>query len=125
MIPMTELGEIISTTVISDASETLVGEGCPRNALGLSCLIPQFECLCSLVTDWDVTRGIDGMETKIVHLRLSLVRGRDVAEAVMDSIDMTGLNADYQASQSEVTASLSMRRPENIGVKASVTGTEA
>lgn len=122
---MNELGEIISTTVLSHGPVTTEGAGCPRTALGLACLLPDFPCTCTLVEGWEFTIETgDGTEPKAVHLRLTLTRGRDTAEAVMDSIDLTGLNVDYQASHSEVTASLSMRRPENIGVKTFMAGSD-
>lgn len=117
---MGELGEVISTAVISNASVATWGEGCPREAMGLSCLIPHYECVCGLVSSYTIEQASDVNGPTGLVLTLTVVPGQ--ARAVMDSIDKTGLRADFVASNREVQASFHLRRPENHRLRSFLLG---
>src|SRR5687767_7496725 len=114
----------VFTHVIS--SESITSEGveweahtCPREFLGLVCMVPAYSCLCGLVdgSKAETITNADGVPER-VNLTLSLTPGESEPVAVMQSIDMTGYKADYRVSHNEVVASFNLRRHQNDGLRA-------
>lgn len=110
---MTELAFVISSTALTDETDAAVQGRCPRESLGLSCMIPHYSCLCELVGTCTIeTVKNDSGGTALV-LSMTLRQGKD-AQAVMTGIDLMAYKADFQVSRSAVVASFNMRRPQNV-----------
>jgi hypothetical protein len=114
---MTELTHVISSTPLTEESDAAVEQRCPREVLGLSCIVAQYACLCELVEACRVetVKGLRG-GTAVVNLCMTLRQNKADPQAVMAGIDLTGYRADYQASRQAVTASFNMRMPQNAGL---------
>lgn len=112
-------GVVSSTPLTEDGVAEF--SGCPREALGLACLVPAYPCLCAHVSAWTVetTKNEDG-ETAVLALGLRLVPGVRDAAAVMNSLDLTGYKADMAASRDAVTAAFRLSRPQNLQLKSYV-----
>ena len=105
-------GVVSSTPLIEDS--VTQSEGCPRTALGLSCLLPDYPCVCTHVDTWAIeeSKNQDG-DTAIFTLHLRLVPGVGDVATLMDSIELVGYRPDMQASTGAVTVSYRLSRPEN------------
>lgn len=114
---MTELSYVISSTALTEESDAAVQQRCPRELLGLSCIVAEYACLCELVEACRVetVKGQSG-GTAVVNLCMTLRQGKADPQAVMAGVDLTGYRADYQASRQAVTASFNMRRPQNTNL---------
>jgi hypothetical protein len=115
---MSELGHVISSTALTTRASAAVQDGCPRELLGLSCIVSEYQCLCELVDACTIeaVKNESG-GTALVTLSMTLRRGED-AQAVMAGIDLMAYKADLQVSRSAVAASFNLRRPQNAELRA-------
>lgn len=115
---MSELGVVISTSVVDEQPTLREVDTCPRELLGLTCIKDQYACLCEQVTACDIgSEANEQGETTSVVLTLSLVPGMATTKVVMESLELTGLRADLQVSRQEVRATFNLRRPQNVGLR--------
>lgn len=105
---------ISSEPLLNDSIGEWDTQTCPREFLGLTCMVPAYSCLCGLVEKSRVETVTEANgKVEVVNLTLGLTPGASDPQAVMRSIDMIGYKADYRVSHNEVVASFNLRRPQN------------
>ena len=111
---MSELGAVLSSTVLGV---------CPRELLGLTCLSDtDYECLCSEVVSASVRTEQDTKGAVLV-LSLELFPGKEW-EHLRKSVDLTGYKAAWRVSPPEsmhhgttVDFTFDLWRPQNADLK--------
>lgn len=111
---MSELGAVISSSGLDAASEP-VEETCPRELLGLTCLIREYQCLCEQVASTEIEKVRKGRGSALT-LTLNLIPSVGNPMTVMTALNLTGMRAEFQASRQAVTATFDLSRPENASL---------
>ena len=120
--------EVMSTTALDEEgarqAKAVYSESCPRELLGLACLVSQYACLCEVIEVSIAETVMDGDKGEaLLKLSMSFREDKRDVAAVMGGIDLTGYRANYQSSKDTVIATFNLRGPHNLDLRLFVTGT--
>lgn len=122
---MTELGEVIYSTGLTDeVQESPVAGQCPRELLGLSCLVNEYDCLCNYVVSASLEVAEHERGTPVARLTVKLRPLDKDWSVVRKSIELVGYRADYRVSAPatltsglELVSTFDLYRPQNAALR--------